>query len=419
LPRQQEKTVEREAQVKLRVSKLATRLYTMSYLVFFSILGTLARLALQALTTYPGNPVIFASLWPNFGGSLIMGFLAEDRMLFRTGWGQQPGRIQPAPARRTTRQTSEETTTMAGTPLSSNVDNHQPQSSANLDSAAAKKAHGALKKTIPLYIGMATGFCGSFTSFSAFARDMFLALSNDLIQGSAGNPPRNGGYSFMALLAVLLTTISLSLSGLFLGAQLAIALERVTPSLPYLFTHRVLDRLVVPLGWGCWFAIIFLCVWPPDRDSGGTYGSSWRGGATFALAFAPLGCLLRFYGSLRLNSRIASFPLGTFAVNMLGTAVLGAAWDLAHAPFVSDTGANADNGTIIGCQVLQGIEDGFCGCLTTVSTWVAELAALRRRHAYLYGGASVVLGLALLVVIMGSMQWSVGFSDLVCVHSIV
>ncbi|KAK6851872.1 hypothetical protein PG995_011997 [Apiospora arundinis] len=76
---------------------------------------------------------------------------------------------------------------------------------------------------------------------------------------------------------------------------------------------------------------------------------------------------------------------------MFGTAVLGMAWDLAHVP----------SGGVIGCQVLQGIEDGFCGCLTTVSTWVSELTGLRRRNAYIYGLASVVVGLALMVAIMG------------------
>ncbi|KAJ4304250.1 hypothetical protein N0V88_001863 [Collariella sp. IMI 366227] len=64
---------EKPEEGKFEVSRFATQLYTISYLVLFSILGTLARLGLQALTTYPGTPVIFPSLWPNFAGSLIMG----------------------------------------------------------------------------------------------------------------------------------------------------------------------------------------------------------------------------------------------------------------------------------------------------------------------------------------------------------
>ena len=382
-----------------KVSRLATELYTISYLILFSLLGTLARLGLQALTSnYPQSPIIFPSIWPNFAGCVVMGFLAEDRMLFRSDWGQEP-----APSKKSDDQ---ETGSVPVEP--------------KIDPATTKKAHLALKKTIPLYIGLATGFCGSFTSFSSFIRDIFLALSNDLSASSSPDTPtmhsRNGGYSFMAILSVLITTISLSLSGLSLGAHLAIAIAplflRFNLTLPYGFTSKVLDRLAVLLGFGCWLGSVFLSIWPPDRYSlsilNDSVNEKWRGTATFALVFAPLGCLLRFYTSAHLNGRLPNFPLGTFVVNMLGTAVLGMAWDLEH--------VSLPGGGVVGCQVLQGVADGFCGCLTTVSTWAVELAALRRRNAYVYGGASVGGGLALLVVIMGSLRWTKGFGEVKCVH---
>jgi fluoride exporter len=361
-----------------KVPWLATQIYTLSYLVLFSILGTLARLGLQALTTYPGAPVSFGILWANFAGSMFMGFLAEDRMLFRSGWG-------------TGGHNEEIVKTGRDEESGSSAD------AATVNLAAARKAHLATKKTIPLYIGLATGFCGSFTSFSSFIRDVYLALSNDLPTPGITSPvPRNGGYSFMALLAVTITTVSLSLSALFAGAHFAITIEPFTLSLPFVFTGKVLDRVVVVLGWGVWLGAVLISIFPPH--------DSWRGTATFALVFAPLGCLARFYTSLYLNGRIASFPLGTFVVNVAGTAILGMCWDLAHVPL----------GGVVGCQVLQGVEDGFCGCLTTVSTWVAELAALRRRHAYVYGGSSVIVSLALLIAIMGGLRWSTGFAELIC-----
>lgn len=68
----------------------------------------------------------------------------------------------------------------------------------------------------------------------------------------------------------------------------------------------------------------------------------------------------------------------------------------------------------MGCQVLQGVQDGFCGCLTTISTWVLELTSLRRKHAYTYAGMSVSVGLAFLVAIMGSLIWSRGISPVAC-----
>ncbi|KUI65652.1 hypothetical protein VM1G_00343 [Cytospora mali] len=363
----------------LEVSRLATQIYTVSYLILFSFFGTLARLGLQWLTDYAGAPV-FPSVWFNFGGCVVMGFLSEDRKLFRHGWGT------PTHEQQTKKAKQDEEAGGSGSDR------------AAVDLTAAKKAHLATKKTIPLYIGLATGFCGSFTSFSSFIRDAYLAASNDLTYGSTTTAPRNGGYSFMALLAVIIITVTASLSGLFTGAHLAIALEPVTPSLPYLTTRKLADRLAVFLACGCWVGAILLAAIPP--------ADYWRGAATFALVFAPVGCLARFYASMWLNGLNPAFPLGTFAINVFGTAVLGMGWDLQHVPI----------GGVIGCQVLQGVEDGFCGCLTTVSTWVSELAALRRRHAWIYGGASVVASFAVMVAIMGGLRWSDGFEALKCVH---
>ncbi|RCI11013.1 hypothetical protein L249_5252 [Ophiocordyceps polyrhachis-furcata BCC 54312] len=349
------------------VSRLVTQLYTLSHLVSFSLFGTLARLGLSSLTRFPGAPVIFSSVWSNFAGCVVMGFLAEDRRLFRHEWGEAS---------------------------SSSASSSSP-------GPEAAKAHLAAKKTIPLYIGLTTGFCGSFTSFSSFIRDVFLAMTDDLywpvtaevrIPGEGG---RSSGRAFMALMAVVIATVSLSLSGLFMGAHLALATEQILPSLPQPGTRRYVDPIGAVLGWGCWLGAVLLCALPP-RDE-------WRG-VLFALVFAPLGTLLRFYLALWLNGRQPAFPLGTWTANMLGTAVLAMAWDVAHVPI----------GGVVGCQVLTGVGDGFCGCLTTISTWAVELNSLRRRHAWVYGVVSVVVAFALLVLIMGAFRWTHGFAMLEC-----
>lgn len=382
------------------ISQPRTQLYTVSYLVFFSIMGTLARLGVEWLTFYPGAPVVLSVLWANFAGSLVMGFLAQDRRLFQ-----------------------EE----SGTHIDVRKHDVGDESS---DTVAAIKSHGKVKKTIPLYIGLATGFCGSLTSFSSFIRDVFFALSNDLptpidypYAASAAvfktsTVPRSGGYSFMAVLAVIILTVCLSLGALKTGAHIAIALDPITPTLPFFFTRKIIDPLFVFLAWGSWLGAVFMAIWPPDRPQGtDSHGSweneTWRGQAIFAICCAPVGCLLRFYALLKLNAVMPSFPLGTFAVNMIGTAVLGMAFDLQHVP-VNSSGDPVGGGRL-GCQVLQGIVDGFCGCLTTVSTWVIELDGLKTRHAWTYGTLSVSVALALLVVIMGSVRWTVGFSTPACV----
>ncbi|KAJ5724008.1 hypothetical protein N7488_002043 [Penicillium malachiteum] len=359
------------------LSKHATHLYTISYLIFFAIFGTLARLGIQALTFYTGAPVVTGVLWANVAGSLVMGFLTEDKNLFREEWGDAP------------------------LPRTDKNENERKE-----DDRAKLQKHKAVKKTIPLYIGLTTGFCGCCTSFSSFMRDVFLALANALPEPStSGIPSRNGGYSFMALIAVILLTVSLSLSALIFGAHLALALGRFTPTVPFKVMRRIIDPAMIILGWGCWLGAVFMAIWPPDRNSG---SETWRGRAIFAIVFAPLGCLLRFYVSLLLNARVPAFPMGTFAVNMIGTVVEGMCYDLQH---IRGIGA----GILTGCQVLQGVMDGFCGSTTTVSTWVAELNGLaKRRHAYLYGATSIAAALGFMVVIMGSLQWTRGFDEPVC-----
>ena len=391
-----------------RVSRFATELYTLSYLIFFSFLGTLARVGLSSLTFYPGAPDIDGVIWANFIGSLIMGFLSEDRRLFQDEWGNGRAREKRGASRemngealRPNRPANPSTTGSKSPPA---------------DLEAAKKAHGAVKKTIPLYIGLATGFCGSCTSFSTFINNMFLALSNDLPSpafqaAGTATGSRNPGYSILAVLAVAITTLCLSLGALKVGAHLALFVQPITPTLPFRFVRKVLDPLMVFLALGCWLGVVIMAIWPPDRPGGpaGNSGTasvqeSWRGQALFPLVFAPLGCLTRFYVSLHLNGRIASFPLGTFVVNIAGTVILGAMWDLQHASFAG----------VAGCQVLEGAQTGFSGCLTTVSTWVVELNSLRRRHAYIYGLASVAVAFCCLVVIMGTVRWTVGFTAPVC-----
>lgn len=352
-----------------RHPKKVTHFFVVSYLIFFAIFGTLARVGLEALTFYPGAPVTTGVLWANVGGSLLMGFFLEDRNIFREEWGH--------------------TCTL------------------DEDKAEHEKAknHKSVKKTIPLYIGLTTGFCGCFTSFSTFIGDVFLALSNDLPNPSGPIVSRNGGYSFMALVAVILVTVSLSLGALVFGAQLALDVHPITPTIPFRFTRKVLDPLVVLLGWGGWLGAVFLAIWPPDRAS---TPEVWRGRAVFAIVFAPLGCLLRFYLALHLNARVPSFPLGTFVVNVFGTLVLGMCFDLQHVAWIGASHRTA-------CQVLRGVMDGFCGSATTVSTWVAELNGLdKRKHAYVYGVASIGVALAFLVVVIGSLSWTVGLASPVC-----
>ncbi|KAK5074419.1 hypothetical protein LTR70_010232 [Exophiala xenobiotica] len=349
-----------------------TEFVTIAWLIFFSLLGTLARLGVEAITTYPYAPFASTVLWANMGGSFFLGFLLEDRRLFRF---------------------TEETRQLSG--------DKKEEAHQRIDKR---------KKVLPLYIGLATGFCGSFTSYSTFILDAFLALSNRLTPASPTSPyheinpqmiqSRNGGYSFMAVLAIIIIHPAVAISALEAGAHLAVGLECWLPSLPAHFITRYLDPLAVLLGLGSWIGAILLSIWPVNHN--------WRGRATMALVFAPLGVLLRFYLSRHLNARILGFPLGTLLVNILGTCILGMCYDLQHTRVIVGSVAS---GRANSCAVLDGVMQGFCGCATTVSTWVAELNGLRRRHAWFYGLSSISVALAFQVAIMGSVAWTTGFDD--------
>lgn len=365
-----------------------------SYLILFSILGTLARLGLQALTKYPGAPIPNTELWANVGGSFVMGFIREDRLLFRHYW-------KNAVEDSWSKEKSKE-----GTGDNESQKSEKGETSDNLEAAVV--AFAATKATIPAYIGLSVGFCGSFTSFSSFIRDAFLALANDLDTAAISTAVttqvprvRSDGYSVMAVLGVLFTEITMSIGALFCGAHTATMLQLLLDSMPTFALGGVLDMMVIVVGWGAWIGAVIMAIWPPIQ--------SWRDQAIFALVFAPLGCLLRFQLSLHLNGRIRSFPLGTFAANVLGTCILGMSWDLQR----SKLGALVGGG-VIRCQVLQGIQDGFCGCLTTISTWVLELKGLRKSHAYVYGAVSVGVSLAMLVLIMGTLYWTQGYMIPLC-----
>lgn len=374
-----------------KVGRLQTNVFIWAHIVVFSILGTLARVGLSLLTAYPAEPAHFTSLWPNFAGSLVLGFLSEGAELFRHPKAARS--LSRMPARITKEDTAE----------------RSPSDTERSDGGGREKEGGRAADSspspVPLHIGLATGFCGSFTTYSAFMRDSFEALAGMLGTSSTPSP----GQDFMNVAAVIIITLSMSIGGLKAGAHIAIFLKSFEKRLP----RRVLrgiDRASVALGLVLWACAITMAVVLEYRPS--TRGI-WWGQTLLSLAFAPLGSLLRFAASMTLNSRVVGFPMGTFCVNMFGTLLLAVAWDLQRLP---NRGIAANiGGDLVSCRILQAVEDGFCGCLTTVSTWVLELSTLRRKHAYQYGCVSIATSLAIVVVVMGPLKWSVGLSQPSCV----
>jgi len=106
--------------------------------------------------------------------------------------------------------------------------------------------------------------------------------------------------------------------------------------------------------------------------------------ALWVLLGGAVGAPLRYVVDQLVQSRHDSlFPWGTFTVNVVGSAVLG---------------ATAAAGSALGPWVLAAVGTGVCGALTTFSTFGYETVRLVQDGALLTAvanaGASVVVALA-------------------------
>ena len=118
------------------------------------------------------------------------------------------------------------------------------------------------------------------------------------------------------------------------------------------------------------------------------------------IAGAAVGAPLRYLGDRAIQSRHDTvFPWGTFTVNVFGSLILGIIAGAATAGGASP-------------QVQLALGTGFCGALTTYSTFSYETLRLLEDDARLFAAANVVasivagLGAAFLGVALSHAIWS-------------
>lgn len=118
------------------------------------------------------------------------------------------------------------------------------------------------------------------------------------------------------------------------------------------------------------------------------------------IAGAAIGAPLRYLSDRAVQARHDTvFPLGTFAVNVVGSLILGIV-----------TGAVTAGGA--SPQVQLAVGTGFCGALTTYSTFSYETLRLLEDDARLLAAANVAasivagLGSAFLGVAISHALWS-------------
>lgn len=100
----------------------------------------------------------------------------------------------------------------------------------------------------------------------------------------------------------------------------------------------------------------------------------------YIAALGAMGCLSRYLLSNWVYGKLGrAFPYGTFAVNIIGSFILGLIMELGM------------HGTLIPSNLRMGLTVGFCGGLTTFSTFSYETFRLLEDGELLIASANVLL----------------------------
>lgn len=186
-------------------------------------------------------------------------------------------------------------------------------------------------------------------------------------------------------------TLAISLSAVSLGAHVA---RSILGFLPRFRPLPVPASLVV--------SVLCILSYAATLPTYFLLSPSFRHEATAAILFAFPGTLTRYVLAITVTPRLKFLPLGTFIANTFGTALLGMFHILQRTPILPSQNA---------CALLQGLSDGYCGCLTTVSTFAVEVGTLRSSRAWVYVILSWGISQLLLLVILGSSWWAGNIND--------
>ncbi|KAI9364885.1 CrcB-like protein-domain-containing protein [Zopfochytrium polystomum] len=294
-------------------------------LALFSVIGTLVRVKLIQWTSFDGAPIA-AIVYPQILGCLIMG-------------------------------------------------------------VAVRWKHDFSRRWYAMYIAISTGLCGSITTFSTWSLAIYTEGAN-----TASTARSTAASLFASAFGAALVVVAASVAALLYGEsafrdvgavispprrrQGAPSEEEILGGSGDVAAVAAADKAAAPKP-----AVAFVLSWSPAAMEPADWGLAACGAAawavvlavsaavpteralTAAMAFGPLGTLSRYYLSIRLNVKLPWFPLGTFAANMIGTLLIGVTYVMRIRQSDSE----------LAVDLWTAVADGFCGCLTTVSTFTVEL----------------------------------------------
>ncbi|XP_078168031.1 fluoride export protein 1-like isoform X1 [Carex rostrata] len=240
-----------------------------------------------------------------------------------------------------------------------------------------------------LTVGITTGYMGSLTTFSGWNQKMLLLSSK--------------GHWMFAVAGMLLGLFIVNES-ITIGVEFAEGLrKRFKCNLNKWkidTKNRHMAVIVVML-----FSLITIwvasCILAVVKVHNLTTGAVlWLG-----CVVAPPGVWARWYLArlngvgIGKNSYLKWFPIGTFLANVIAACIMAALSVISKAVNTKRSGV-----------ILSGIQLGFLGCMSTVSTFVAEVYTMRQSghsgRAFIYSGSTVIVSFVLGTLIYSVPVWT-------------
>jgi len=262
-------------------------------------------------------------------------------------------------------------------------------------------------KQMALHSAVTAGFCGAFSTWSSFMVELIFKTI-DYLNGGQSLP--NHGYGVMEFFSVLFVQMGVSFMGYFLGRDFAHMIDLCfkRESRLKFFNYRVcrvLELSFVVLGVGAIIAnIVLACTLPID--------SKWKTEYALPIVIGVVGTWVRFRlsaynGSFGLNW----FPSGTLMANVFACLLLSVLYILLYG--YKDA---ATETTIVTSKAhrmaITAFSSGFCGSLSTMSSFVNELYNLEYPfQRYTYFGVTFLSCFIIMFLIICPYAWTRGFIE--------
>jgi CrcB protein len=260
-----------------------------------------------------------------------------------------------------------------------------------------------------LYTGFTTGFCGSLTTLSAWQQTAVSAITGlpdaDECSWGSRSPNSTGilGGRFYAWLELILIGLAVGLVGYDFGCHLGVRIRKrygkssEIPSNP--IRRHSCYQSCQPCGSNTGRQRALLALLALGTTCALVAGAVVDGSPlAFTLLLAPVGACVRWLLSFA-NTTNVHFPWGTFVANVTGSVIMAV---LSVIMRIHPINYSQMDGNDWLCPVLAGLAVGFCGSLTTVSTWVSELRKLEPASAWVYGVVTIVSAQVLMAVVISA-----------------